>query len=155
MKLLRCLPLLLGLCVSACRAPAPDVAGPLVKPRGMSDGDYVLAQLEELGCVGGRGQSSGTASSRSARKTLLLRESFRTSSIFAPPVSRLVPAAPAQSTTAIGADAGPASGRPTYVQKLGNTYYGTDGSANWQSGRVMINANGPAGTLIGNTLISR
>ena len=121
----------------------------------MSDEDYVLAQLETLGCAGIREKSSAAATSRPTRKTRLLRENFRNHSLPVVPVQRLAPMAPAQSTVAAGTDAGSSSSRPIYVQKLGNTYYGTDGSANWQSGRVMINAEGPAGTLIGNTLISR
>lgn len=121
----------------------------------MSDEDYVLAQLETFGCAGTREKSSAAATSRPMRKTRFLRESFRNTSLAKVPVSRLAPAIPVQPTVAAGADSGPASSSPTYVQKLGNTYYGTDGSANWQSGRMMINAEGPAGTLIGNTLISR
>ena len=155
MKLLRCLPLLLGVCISGCQTPVTDHAGPLVKPRGMSDEDYVLAQLETLGCAGNREKSSAAPVSRSSRKARLLRENFRSPLLRGLPVQRMSPAISVQSTVASGLDAGPASSGPTYVQKLGNTYYGTDGSANWQSGRVMINADGPAGTLIGNTLISR
>ncbi|MBU3666481.1 MAG: hypothetical protein FGM15_11490 [Chthoniobacterales bacterium] len=153
MKTLRCA-LLLGLFCGGCRTLEPDVPGPAVKPAGMSDKDYVMAQLEELGCAGGRGRAT-RALMRRTNRTMPERDYVRAPSLLVPGVFRAPVSATVQTTSAEVSPAPVSSSRPTYVQKLGNTFYGPNGTAGWQSGRVMINSDGTTGTLIGNTLISQ
>ena len=145
--------MLLGLCCCGCQTPAPEIRTPMVKPAGMSEKDYVLAQLAELGCADGRG-TKRPASLRPARRPAPDKERDRAPSFLVPVLLRPPAAAPAQTSGAAISPPTAPSAQPTYVQKIGNTYYAPDGRASWRSGRVMINSDGTTGTLIGNTLIS-